>query len=386
MAHKSGLNYHDLLVAAIGTGSNYQAYVDGYFANKYNTAMWDGFSFDLVPMMNYTYQQFQVELKLNCMATYVNPDSKGKAQSTEGFSILSGTIPTLSTVLERDSKEVRDLMNIKSMNSGVSAVDVALEQLYKKTDSMLGSHVNSITYQRNQMVSNGKLELLSTNNPGGLQNITFSAQIPADNVTTLAGNFKWWTSAAHTTEGSTSDPIKDIKAKVKALKDVGVSAVTIEMDYLLKEDLLAHSKVVTAIGYNAYFAAAGDAAALAIGLNLDIDQRLLRLGNIVGATIKVVDHIAAVETWSKTAMAAVKTQIRSFAPDVLVFRPTGDIGTIKHVMPVIPPTGTTATYFNGSLLMRVYSDINTNIQYFNTEQAVLSVIDKPKYIHRLVVL
>jgi len=73
--HQTGLNYHDLLLAALGQGGNFQAFIDGYFANKYNTQMWDDFDFDVVPMMNYTYQDFQKELKMTCMATIVNPDS-----------------------------------------------------------------------------------------------------------------------------------------------------------------------------------------------------------------------------------------------------------------------------------------------------------------------
>jgi len=55
-------------------------------------------------------------------------------------------------------------------------------------------------------------------------------------------------------------------------------------------------------------------------------------------------------------------------------------------LPIMPATGfngSLAQYFNGSLLLRTYSDINTNVQYFNTEQAVLTVIDKPKYFHIL---
>ena len=81
--------------------------------------------------------------------------------------------------------------------------------------------------------------------------------------------------------------------------------------------------------------------------------------------------------------------MNSFAEDVVVFRPAGSLGVIKHVMPLIPPTpngGALAQYFNGSLLLKIESDLNTKVQYFNSEQAVLAVIDKPKYVYRLEVL
>lgn len=384
----TGLNYHDLLQAAGVSGTTFQAFIDGYFANKYNAAMWDGFVFDTAPMLDYTYQQFQSELKLNVMATYVNPDSPAKAKSTEGFSMLSGTIPTMKDALVRDSKEMRDLMKMQ-MASGNNTVNLAIAQLYKTVDSLIGSHTNSITYQRNQMVSRGKLELLDTNNPNGLTNVTYSAQIPTANVTTLTGNNKWWTDATRATEGTTSDPTVDIEAKIQALQDAGVSAITIEVDKLTLKATLKHSKVLAAIGYNLNPLVADVNIAKAIASNLSYKQKVAAFEGLFEATLKVTDGIASVEKFNKTTKKPEMTQLRSFEANVFAVYPTGNIGTIKHVLPILPATGfngSLAQYFNGSMLLRTYSDINTNVQYFNTEQAVLTVIDKPKYFHLLNVI
>lgn len=386
--YKSGLNYYDLLQAAGIRPENLSAWIDGYFADKYNTAMWDGFSFDIFPMMDYSYQQFQAELKINVMATYVNPDSKVKARSTEGFSTLSGTIPTLAARLERDEKEVRDLMNAQAMQSN-SVVKQAMALLYRKVDDLLGSHANSITYQVNQMKSLGELNLLDTNNPGGIQNVKFEAQIPESNTTTKKSTAAWWTSAAHTNEGSDSDPIKDMKAEIRKLRNVGVTNVVAEVEYLTFQDILSHSKVLTAIGYNTYIGAAGDAAALNIGTTLGDDARKLALERIIGCPIKITDHIAAVEAYDKKTMSIVKTQLNSFAKDVMIFRPAGELGVIKHVQPILPPPGgnvALAQYFNDSLVLKVHTDTDNNVQRFDTKQAVLAVIDKPKYIYRLVIV
>jgi hypothetical protein len=386
--YKSGLNYYDLLQAAGIRPENLSAWIDGYFADKYNTAMWDGFSFDIFPMMDYSYQQFQAELKVNVMATYVNPDSKVKARSTEGFSTLSGTIPTLAARLERDEKEVRDLMNAQVRQSN-SVVKQAMALLYRKVDDLLGSHANSITYQVNQMKSLGELNLLDTNNPGGIQNVKFEAQIPSGNTTTKTSTAAWWTTAAHTTEGSASDPIKDMKAEIRKLRNVGVTNVVAEVEYLTFQDILSHSKVLTAIGYNTYIGAAGDAAALNIGTTLGDDARKLALERIIGCPIKVTDHIAAVEAYDNKTMSIVKTQLNSFAKDVMIFRPAGDLGVIKHVQPILPPPGgnvALAQYFNDSLVLKVHTDTDNNVQRFDTKQAVLAVIDKPKYIYRLVIV
>jgi len=386
--HKSGANYYDLLQSAGVRQDNLSAWIDGYFADKYNTAMWEGFSFDLFPMMNYTYEQFQKELQVNVMATYVNPDSQAKARSTEGFESLTGTIPTLADKLIYDTKEIRDLMQASAFQPNAT-VKQATALLYRKVDNLLSSHVNSITYQVNQMKSNGKLSLLSANNPNGIQNIEFSANIPTANTTALEGDYKWWTDSTHVTEGTSADPIKNMKAEIKKLRNVGVTNVVMEVEFNTFEDLLEHSKVLTAIGYNAYLGAADASAALAIGTSLGEDARKATLQRILGCPINVVDHVAYVESWDKTTMAITKTQMNSFAEDVVVFRPAGSLGVIKHVMPLIPPTpngGAIAQYFNGSLLLKIESDLNTKVQYFNSEQAALAVIDKPKYVYRLEVL
>jgi len=382
----TGLNYHDLLQAAGVSGQTFQAFIDGYFANKYNAAMWDGFTFDTAPMLDYTYQQFQSELKLNVMATYVNPDSPAKAKSTEGFSLLSGTIPTMKDALVRDSKEMRDLMKMQ-MASGDNTVNLAIAQLYKTVDSLIGSHTNSITYQRNQMVSRGKLELLDTNNPNGLTNVTYSAQIPAANIVTLAGNDKWWTDGTtRAAEGSTADPITVIEAEIQKLQDAGVQAITMEIDKLTLKAVLKHSKVLAAIGYSLNPLVASSDIAKAIATNLSYNQKVAAFEGLFEATLKVTDGIASVEKLNRVTHKPEMTQMRSFQANVIAMYPTGNIGTIKHVLPIMPATGfngSLAQYFNGSLLLRTYSDINTNVQYFNTEQAVLTVIDKPKYFHIL---
>ena len=384
---KTGLNYYDLLQSAGLSSDELQSWVDGFFANKYNATNWEGFKFDLTPMMDYTYQQMTAELGVNVMATYVNPDSDVKARSGDGFSVITGTIPTMKTRLERDEKEIRDLMIATKMNPE-SATEVALAQLYKKVDTLIGAHANSITYQVNQMKSAGELTLLDTNNPGGLVDVTFSAQIPTGNTTTLLTDKRWWTDEAHETEGSASDPIKDLKAAIKKLRYAGVGDITLEIESNTFDDLLYHSKVVTKLGYSVFSNATSDAAALAMGQNLDDDTRAAALGRILKCTVKPVDHKAEVEVWDKDSMSIVKTQLDSFKRDVCVLRPSGDLGVIKHVQPILPPAtapGSTARYFNGSLVLRTWADINTNLEYFNTVQAVLAVIDKPKYVYRIVV-
>jgi len=384
----TGLNYYDLLQSAQVAPSQLSIWLDVMF-EKYNTAMWDGFVFDTTPLIGYKYEQFQAELQINVMASYINPDSQALEQSTEGFSLLSGSVPTIGTRLSRDEKEVRDLMQIQKNFGDVSAATAAAKQLFKTFNQMLTSHVNAITYQRNQMVSKGKLEILDTNNPQGLVNAVYSAQIPVGNFTALAGNYKWWTDATRATEGTSADPIKDLEEKILQLNDLEINDITMEADVLTLKAVIKHSKVLQAIGYSLNPLVTTDAIAVAVGTNLTTEQRITALGNILGITIKTINHTAQVEKINKTTKKVEKTKMRSFEANTFTFYPTGNLGTIKHVLPLIPPTnngGAVAQYFNGSLLSRVYSDINTNVQYFNTIQSVLTVIDKPVYIFNLVVV
>ena len=384
----TGLNYYDLLQSAQVDPSQLSIWLDVMF-EKYNTAMWDGFVFDTTPLIGYKYEQFQAELQISVMASYINPDSQALEQSTEGFSLLSGSIPTIGTRLSRDEKEVRDLMQMQKNFGDAQAATIAGKQLFLTFDKMLKSHVNAITYQRNQMVSKGKLEILDQNNPQGLVNAVYSAQIPAENFTVLTGTSAWWTSAARTTEGSAANPIKDFEDKVLQLNDLEIDNITVEADILTWKAVMKHSKVLQAIGYSLNPLVTTDAIAIAVGTNLTTDQRIAAFGNILGVTTKAINHTARVEKINKTTKKVEKVKMRSFAENAFTFYPTGNLGTIKHVLPLIPPTnngGAVAQYFNGSLLSRVYSDINTNVQYFNTVQSVLTVIDKPVYIFNLVVV
>jgi len=384
----TGLNYYDLLQSAQVDPSQLSIWLDVMF-EKYNTAMWDGFVFDTTPLIGYKYEQFQAELQISVMASYINPDSQALEQSTEGFSLLSGSIPTIGTRLSRDEKEVRDLMQMQKNFGDAQAATIAGKQLFLTFDKMLKSHVNAITYQRNQMVSKGKLEILDQNNPQGLVNAVYSAQIPAENFTVLTGTSAWWTSAARTTEGSAANPIKDFEDKVLQLNDLEIDNITVEADILTWKAVVKHSKVLQAIGYSLNPLVTTDAIAIAVGTNLTTDQRIAAFGNILGVTTKAINHTARVEKINKTTKKVEKVKMRSFAENAFTFYPTGNLGTIKHVLPLIPPTnngGAVAQYFNGSLLSRVYSDINTNVQYFNTVQSVLTVIDKPVYIFNLVVV
>ena len=380
-------NFYDLVGSALGTLENYQGYLDKVMAVKYNGLQLDGFTFAAGMQVGFTYAQIQKELNLNVMATYVDNDSAGKNRGTQGFQLTTGKIPRMKTRREYDENQMREIMVLQQRFGGnnVQALNAALNALFTTTDDMIGSHTNSLTFQRHQMVSRGKLELLDTNNPNGITNVTFSANVPAANITTKTSTAAWWTSAAHTAEGSASNPIKDLVAMIRAARLKGITDVHFEADYFTLEDLLNHSAVKTAIGYALQPMANSDAIAQAISTNLGFDGQKAALERIIKTNIVAVDSIVSVEKWDNTKKALGYSQIRSFAPDVFVLVPNGNLGEVLTVEPLKLPlnNGTYGDFYGGRLLLTVDFEIQKKIQYFQSEMTSLVVPNKPQTMYYL---
>ena len=384
------LTYNDLVTSALGNIKNLQEFIDDVFAEKYNGLQLDGFRFAPEMQVDFTYEQIEKTLGLNVMATYVDIDSPGTPISMDGFTLTTGKIPRMKKRAEYDENEMRKIMVLQERfgNTSMRSINAAKRTLFDVTDKLIGSHTNSMTYQRHQMISKGQLEITSTNNPAGIASVTFSASVPAANKTTLTGNYKWWADATHAAEGSSSNPIGDLRAKRRAMEQKNVISMHMEIDSLTFEDLLGHSAVKKAIGYHIQPLAGSDTIASAIAVNAGFDAQKAVLEKLIGCRIVPIDSIVAVEKFDKATMALAQTQIRAFSPDVCVFVPDGLLGEVKTVEPVKLPltNGTYADYYGGRLLMTVDFNILRKIQYIETEMTSLVVPDKPKYMMYLTVL
>ena len=383
-------NFYDLVGSALGTLENYQGYLDNVMASKYNGLQLDGFDFAPGMQVGFTYAQIQKELNLNVMATYVDKDSQGKNRGTKGFQLTTGKIPRMKTRREYDEDQMREIMVLQQRFGGnnVQALNAALSALFTTTDDMIGSHTNSLTYQRHQMVSKGKLELLDTNNPNGIVNVSFSANVPTKNITQKTLTDRWWTSSAHTTEGSTSNPIKDLIAIVRAARLRGITDVHFEADFFTLEDTLNHSAVKMAIGYAAAPMANSDSVAAAIATNLGFDGQKAALERIIKTPINMIDSIVSVEKWDNATKSLGYTQLRSFAPDVFVLVPNGNLGEVLTVEPLRLPlnNGTYGDFYGGRLLLTVDFEFQQKIQYFSSEMTSLVVPNKPQTMYYLNIL
>lgn len=377
--------FYDLIANGFADMS-YQEFVDSFLADTQNQLNTPGFSFDPDMQMDFTFAQVEAELGLATMATYVDAYSPASYKSTEGFTIQTGQIPRMKHGYALNEKILREEMIIAQRTGrfSTSLAQRMQDLMFDHSEKLILGNYNSLTYQRHQMVSNGQFVLNATNNPAGIKSVTFSAKIPPANVTTLTSTAKWFTDSANT-EGSTSNPIKNLKDIQNKLEDDGVEAYHWEVDKRSLERAFNHSDIKAAVGLKLYPLV--DQANLAgIIANMGVDAMKVALEGVLGCPITVVNSIVAVEKFDSATGKVSKSQMRSFAADTWVLVPDGSLGSIKTVEPIVvsDPAARVATFDGGRTLLKQWYDIKTNTQYVESEHTSLVVIDKPKYIYRLV--
>lgn len=376
--------FYDLLSAAFGgdtSAKRLQGYLDEVMAVKYNGLQLDGFQFAPDMQIDFTYEQVQKELGLTAMANYYDLDSPAIPRGTEGFSLVTGKIPRMKDVEYLNEDKVRKQLIIERMNGANSdaAITAAKNRLFVTIDDLIGGHTNSLTYQRHQMVSAGKLTINDKNNPKGIQGVTFSASVPTANKKTLSGSLKWWTDKTYAAEGADAKPIDDLRAMVENARVHGIRGhFEINNSYLDK--VLSHSKVLAAIGLNLQPLAtvAQQTAAASYAAR---DQKVNILASIIGAPIKAIDSLVAVEVYDKASKSLKKENINAFEADVIVFVPDGNLGEVLTVMPIAfqSASARTAYFYGGRLMLTVDADAVKKCQSFNTEMTSLVVPEVPQY-------
>ena len=373
------VQFYDLLSRALGGNDSrrIQGFLDNVVAQKYNKLDIPGFKFAPEMQLDFTYEQIQKEIGLNVMASYVDLDSQPVPVGSEGAVINTGRIPRMKMVEYYNEDKYRKLL-IAEQRFGAQSNQVvgsAVKALFNTIDTLVGGHTNALTYQRHQIVSNGKFVINSTNNPNGVVGLTFASHVPAANISTLSGTARWWTNAEKTTEGSAADPIADMIKMVEVARQKGVDGhFEVNASYL--DSILKHSKVVAAIGAN-LFPMANNAAAAASYLARA--KKIEVLADIVGAPIVAIDARVATEVYNKNTKALERRTMDAFEANVVVFVPNGDLGEIVTVEPIAIEGGNYGTFYGGRLLLTVDVDAKYKCQSFNTEMTSLVVPNKPQY-------
>lgn len=377
-------SYYDLVAHGLGS-SPFQEFVNK-FELKYNEPQTDGFTWDSEIQIDFTYQQLQAELGIATLPTYVDIDSPAPYKHQEGFIVGTNKIPRFKHGFAMNEKIIREQM-LMVKRFGQSAITDAtknslLSLLFDSVDKLLNGNQNALTYQRMQVVSTGQYAITADNNPQGINGLTFDFGIPTANKKTLTGTALWWTNATHITanEGSTSDPIKDLKDRRIMADKSGVPMGHFEMAINLFDDLLMHSKVLKRVGLSLN-PASTEAEAVLVGQNMTDDAVKAAIERLIGAKIVVRDSVAVVEKYNKVTHKMDKVKLDSFSPLNVAYVPNGILGTIKAVEPIVipDPAARVAYYDGGRTVLKQTFNTSTNTQYIESECTALVVPNASQY-------
>lgn len=386
--------------AGILSSKSFELYVKDVvgFGNSQDLNL-DGFAWDPVSSLTFDYEQLIASNRLKVMATYTDKDSEAIPFGTEDFETARGVVPRQKARFLWDEDDYRKYLDAVSKLDfqNTTAKNYALDLLFNGLSDIKNAHDLSMTYQRDQMVSNRSLTLTADNNPRGITGLTFSAQVPGANVTTLSGDNRWYTSATEKTtanEGSAATPVQDIKNIIRAMKRKGYTNIMLEVDEISWMEDMDHSAWRTAIGYelrpDLVLAANNDANALAVGKAAGDDAVKQAFAKIIGiplANIKFRQGLAAVEKLQGKGPDAklVRTSMRTFNANTYVFYPAGSLGTIKSVLPLVPDSKAIyARFFGGKGLIQYEYDAKSKTQDWWSELTALCVPNRPQEMFYLV--
>ncbi len=372
-------------------GASWQEFVDNY-EQKYNQLEIDGFEFEPIKL-DYTFNQLITSLGVNTLPAYVDPESPGYETALREIEGKSGNIPTQKKFYRLNRVTVRQQLQLLQ-RVGEAAITEQMQDAFmglidEGTDGLIGSYYNSLTNQRMQIVSTGKFTIDITNNPRGLKGITIDFGVPTDNFQTLTTTARWWTNAEHVpaNEGSASDPIKDIKNRVKEIrrKFHYIGKLRMELSQDLWDDLMTHTKVLKQLGYALYPMSASDSVAQSAAANVSEEllketfRKLVKIDEIVPRdTYAYVDNIG---TDADGLPDIVTSQAENFKATNIAFIPVGKIGGIQGIEPLTLgyDPDKVASFNGGRLKLTQRAEPQTHSIYVESEAAQLCVPSVPQY-------
>lgn len=369
--------FFDLITEAGLSGKKkLQTFVDSSeeFYNKLDIS---GFPFSPDQQIDFGFEQISKEYGMNAMATWTDVDSPGTPVSLDSHILQTGKIPRQKKYAAFSETDYRKMAQ-RALVTG-SRLELAQDALLETNKKLIDSHTNSNTYMRHQMVSTGGFELTAVNNAGGVTGTIFSASIPDSNKVTKATTERWFTTG--TTEGSTSDPVKDLLELAEKAKG---TSYHFEVDALTLKKTLSHSMVLQRIGYSVSPAISDDDIAQNIGANLLDSQRKERLESIIGFPIVAIDSESRVEKFNKKENKIERVDIRSFNEDSWALIPNGNIGETLSVAPLrVGGAENFASYYGGRLLLTYEFIPRKKEQIIESEMSTLVVPTTPNYMYIL---
>lgn len=375
-------SFYDVMAAGLGEYKNYQEFVDDLLAEKYNAPQTEGFAWDDDIQLDFTYEALEAEMGIYAMATFVDLDSPGGTHSTSGATISTGKIPRFKHGFVMNEKIIREQLILANRFGQLTGdMQMKLQKLlFNSTDQLIGGNYNTLTYMRHQAVSTGSFAITSTNNPAGIQNITFDFGIPAANKKSAGGFGTLGTKYAWSS--TSANPIGDLQDMCQWADDNHIPYGSFEMSKKLWNVFRAHVNVKKQV---------------ATGINLSADLNNVASMMFTDAMIKaylegiglppitVIDSLVKAESFDAATRKIVMTDIRPFDEAKVVLRPAGALGTIKAVqpLPVMDPAARFAYFDGGRTLLTQTFDAKNKIQEIESELTALVVPNTSRWIVQL---
>lgn len=408
------INSYINVMKALGISSQkqfecwYEKYLQGRENMNFNI---DGFTWDDA-QIGFNYKFAEVTDSVTAMATYLDLYSQAVARGREiPMRTIEGYIPRQKRYETKDENDFRTLAEQAQELSGAASLrgespytdikDYFSKNILEFAGDFPASHAQSLTYQVGQMKSNFSLDLTDVNNPNGIVGVSFKAKAPAEN--TIVGEYYTVDSEGNVTYDETKDPIKDInKFLQKLLFNGSYGPVEVEADEWSFLTLMGHPVFVRAIGYlvvkglfiSSTSKADADARASEAGANVlqtdGTDAEIMvgffkRLFKKV-ANVKLHNEIVAVAKFNETTKKFEYPELKAFNENVMLFRPVGNIGTIKNVVPMRPDSSYIYSWmFEKRGIMDYWYDPKTRTQHWESELTALAVPNRPKKLHRVLI-
>ena len=397
MAKSYNKGFHTLMAeAGILSAESFSAYINDVVGfNNFQGMDVLGFEWDPDSSLTFDWAQAIMSNRIKVMATYVDKDSEAIPFGTEGFEMLRGVIPCMKARFLWDQDDYRRYLDalgrLQFQNRTVQ--EYALDLLFNGMSDMKSAHDLSMTYQRDQVVSNRKLELDATNNPRGIKGLVFESDIPEANIHQLTVAEQWFNDNENKTAetaNTNADPVGDFKKIIRELKRKGFQDITIEVDYISWLEDMDHPKWRTAFGYvlrpDLYGSGASDtdSRALAVGNNANDEDLKTLFAKVVGvpaANVVLRKGLAGVERLQGSGPDAklVRQSFRTFNANTYVIYPSGPLGTIKSAVALVPDgEAIYSTFFGGRGLIQYDYDVKAKFQDWWSELYALCVMTRPK--------
>ena len=400
----------DTLMAANGitTSKAFDAYYIALLSRRENQNLnivgfekWD------IPQIDFTYNMLEAEQRISVMATVLDLNSEPIPIGTKGFNVLSGSIPRQKARWERGENDYRkELITIQNLkvrgaflneSPAESIQNYLNELLFGGLSEIQEAHKGRLSYMVGQMKSAGAYTLTDTDNPRGIQGITFSAQIPAGNIKQLKNNDRWFTDADKTTEGASSHPVKDLKTLVRDARDEYKGLpVTVEVNETSFFEDMQHSDWLIALGYAMSpdlikYAGVGDpgkATATAIAQAATDDEVKAAFKKVIGADEVIYNKtICGVEVWDADTKKLKINTMPAFNKNVYLVRPSGAVGVMKNVVPLRPDgSAISAQIFSGHGIIEYRYNEVTKTQDWVSELTALPVPTQPRTLYLLKIM